>query len=67
MVCAIVRLLKKISAMKINRQGMGTLAFLLILFLSGPGFCQEDFSKLPVKGMVTMIDLGAKKCIPCNR
>lgn len=25
-----------------------------------------DFSKLPVKGMVTMIDLGAKKCIPCK-
>ncbi len=25
-----------------------------------------DFSKLPVEGMVTMIDLGAKKCIPCK-
>lgn len=25
-----------------------------------------DFNKLPVKGMVTMIDLGAKKCIPCK-
>jgi thioredoxin 1 len=25
-----------------------------------------DFSTLPVKGMVTMIDLGAKKCIPCK-
>ena len=25
-----------------------------------------DFSKVPVKGMVTMIDLGAKKCIPCK-
>ena len=24
-----------------------------------------DFSKVPVKGMVTMIDLGAKKCLPC--
>ena len=23
-------------------------------------------SDLPVKGMVTMIDLGAKKCIPCK-
>jgi len=21
---------------------------------------------MPVKGMVTMIDLGAKKCIPCK-
>lgn len=26
----------------------------------------EDFSKLPVRGMVTMIDLGAKKCVPCK-
>ena len=25
-----------------------------------------DFNTLPVKGMVTMIDLGAKKCIPCK-
>ncbi len=25
-----------------------------------------DFSNVPVKGMVTMIDLGAKKCIPCK-
>jgi len=26
----------------------------------------EKFSDLPVKGMVTMIDLGAKKCVPCK-
>ncbi len=26
----------------------------------------RDFNALPVKGMVTMIDLGAKKCIPCK-
>ena len=26
----------------------------------------EDFSGVPVKGMVTMVDLGAKKCIPCK-
>lgn len=25
-----------------------------------------DFNALPAKGMVTMIDLGAKKCIPCK-
>ena len=25
-----------------------------------------DFSKVPVNGMVTMIDLGATKCIPCK-
>lgn len=26
----------------------------------------KTFSEIPVKGMVTMIDLGAKKCIPCK-
>jgi len=26
----------------------------------------QDFNALPVKGMVTMIDLGAKKCVPCK-
>jgi len=31
------------------------------------GFTEpQDFSKVPVKGLVTMIDLGAKKCIPCK-
>jgi len=25
-----------------------------------------DFGKVPVKGMITMIDLGAKSCIPCK-
>ena len=25
-----------------------------------------DFNKVPIKGMVTMIDLGAKACIPCK-
>jgi thioredoxin 1 len=26
----------------------------------------QDFSKIPEQGKVTMIDLGAKKCIPCK-
>lgn len=26
----------------------------------------KDFNKIPAKGSVTMIDLGAKKCIPCK-
>jgi thioredoxin 1 len=26
----------------------------------------KDFNKIPAKGTVTMIDLGAKKCIPCK-
>ncbi|MFH1156394.1 MAG: thioredoxin family protein [Pseudomonadota bacterium] len=27
---------------------------------------EMDFENLPAKGMVTMIDLGATKCIPCK-
>ncbi len=26
----------------------------------------KDFDKVPLKGMVTMIDLGAKSCVPCK-
>jgi thioredoxin len=39
----------------------------LFLFIPISGNVEADeFKKLPVKGMVTMIDLGAKKCIPCK-
>ena len=49
-----------------------THCFLTIIFLSlaasGTSYAEADvdFNALPVKGMVTMIDLGAKKCIPCK-
>ncbi len=26
----------------------------------------QDFSQVPVKGMVTLIDLGADQCVPCK-
>jgi len=49
------------------------LTFILLLSglasLTGPPLDMadaQDFKALPVKGMVTMIDLGAKKCIPCK-
>jgi thioredoxin 1 len=46
------------------------LAFLiLVLSLSGPFPAParaEDFNQVPVKGMVTMIDLGATECVPCK-
>lgn len=39
----------------------------LFLFIWVSGNVRADeFENLPVKGMVTMIDLGAKKCIPCK-
>ena len=43
--------------------------FFTCLFLSLPiaeNVRADEFKHLPVKGMVTMIDLGAKKCIPCK-
>lgn len=43
--------------------------FLIFLFLSpliSENVQADDFKHLPVKGIVTMIDLGAKKCIPCK-
>ena len=48
-----------------------TLFFILsgLSVLIGPPATKADvekFSDVPVKGMVTMIDLGAKKCIPCK-
>jgi len=41
---------------------------LLFLFLTAAPvtFAAEKQPEVPVKGMVTMIDLGAKKCIPCK-
>lgn len=42
-----------------------------ILLLSGIDMAQGSeqqigINQVPVKGMVTMVDLGAKKCIPCK-
>ncbi|WP_289023369.1 thioredoxin family protein [Desulfobacter postgatei] len=42
------------------------LAVLVLLFLSVSFASAQDFSAVPEKGTVTMVDLGAKKCIPCK-
>lgn len=39
------------------------LVYLAVLW-AGPAVAGAD--KVPVPGMVTMVDLGAKKCIPCK-
>jgi len=51
--------------MQLNK---ATLFICIAIFMLSftPGLFAEDFSKFPVTGMVTMIDLGAKKCIPCK-
>jgi thioredoxin 1 len=43
--------------------------FLFALLFLGPACSkegQEDLPQVPTEGMVTMLDLGAKKCIPCK-
>ncbi|WP_300461483.1 thioredoxin family protein [Desulfobacula sp.] len=44
---------------------ISVLAVILMLFFMTGAFA-EDYSNIPIKGRVTMIDLGAKKCIPCK-
>ncbi len=39
--------------------------FPLLLFLVSPVFSASQ-PEIPVNGMVTMVDVGAKKCIPCK-
>ena len=49
--------------------GRGCLFLLLGYILVGSqtgAAMASGFDNLPVKGMVTMIDLGAKSCIPCK-
>ena len=40
--------------------------FLSSAFLAQAKEGQPSLPEVPVKGMVTMLDLGAKKCIPCK-
>jgi len=40
--------------------------WLLSLFTLPAALFAAPPSEVPVKGMVTMVDLGAKKCIPCK-
>ena len=58
-----------ISIVTIIRKFTNLLILLSLCALMGPPATIADvekFSDVPVKGMVTMIDLGAKKCIPCK-
>lgn len=54
--------------MKILRLGISLpllIGLFLFILISG-NVRADEFKHLPVKGTVTMIDLGAKKCIPCK-
>ncbi len=51
--------------MRCNLKRVNILAVILMVCFTTIAFA-EDFSMLPVKGQVNMIDIGAKKCIPCK-
>jgi thioredoxin 1 len=40
--------------------------FLAVMFLVQADASQASLPEVPTKGMVTVLDLGAKKCIPCK-
>lgn len=56
---------RKIKGMQWSKaaRSIGAIVFIVSLAVTGVA---DDFSTLPAKGVVTMIDLGAKKCIPCK-
>jgi thioredoxin 1 len=45
---------------------LGTLCLFLTLTLIAPAARAEEPPLVPVPGKVTMVDIGAKKCIPCK-
>jgi thioredoxin 1 len=54
--------------MSVNRVQAVIAVIIAIFFLgveAAPSFSTE-FKNVPVKGMVTMVDLGAASCIPCK-
>ena len=52
--------------MGLTKRVMVLCSVLVTLFFSGTIVMAEDFTQIPVKGRVTMVDLGAKKCVPCK-
>ncbi len=45
---------------------LGILCLFLTMTFFAPTARGEEPSKVPVPGKVTMVDIGAKKCIPCK-
>ncbi len=43
-----------------------TLSLISCLLFTENVFASDPSKQIPVPGMVTMVDLGAKKCIPCK-
>ena len=51
--------------MKQTMKKLSVLVVMLMLLFTTGAFA-EDYLNVPAKGRVTIIDLGAKKCIPCK-
>jgi thioredoxin 1 len=49
----------------IQKIGIGLLIGFLVLFASGLSWADPS-PQVPVKGMVTLVDLGANACLPCK-
>jgi len=51
-----------------NQKEKMTIIFMIIgfIFIQAAVVYSAEFDNLPARGMVTMVDLGAKKCIPCK-
>ena len=48
---------------------IGTMALIAVLCLTGISYSADETStvpEVPAKGKVTMVDIGAKECIPCK-
>ena len=54
------------SALKHSFGIQGLLVVVMVLGIWTGIPAAEEFDNLPVPGKVTMIDLGAKKCVPCK-
>jgi len=57
------------STAKFQKIGPALVLLAVLAFWAGPvpePAHAQDFSHLPVKGMVTLIDLGANQCVPCK-
>ena len=53
----------KMSGSKVS---IGIVCLSLVLLSTSSALLAIVAADVPVKGMVTMVDLGAKKCIPCK-
>lgn len=54
------------SRQSLNHRFLSAIAGLFCLSVLWAGPAMAGVNKVPVPGMVTMVDLGAKKCVPCK-